>query len=75
MDWIDHHNDICHWASAKTAVVPHVEAKNFTQTKAKTYNAPPRYEVHCEYAGGIRTSMGPHNTMGMKVIGTEGGCT
>ena len=27
-----------------------------------------------EYAG-IRTSMGPHNNMGMKVIGTEGWCT
>ena len=73
MDWIGHHNDICHWALGEDRGGPtRVEAKNFTQTKAKTYNAPPHYEVHCEYAGGIRTSMGPHNTMGMKVIGTEG---
>ena len=73
MDWIGHHNDICHWALGEDRGGPtRVEAKNFTKTKAKTYNAPPHYEVHCEYQNGIRTSMGPHNRMGMKVIGTQG---
>jgi predicted dehydrogenase len=73
MDWIGHHNDICHWALGEDHGGPtRVEARNFSKTQAKTYNAPPHYEVHCEYASGIRTSIGSHNTMGMKVIGEKG---
>ena len=42
------HNDICHWALGEDRGGPtRVEAKNFTKSKAKSYNAPPRYEVHC----------------------------
>ena len=73
MDWIGHHNDICHWALGEDNGGPtRVEAKNFTKSKAKSYDSPPRYEVHCEYAGGIKTSIGTHNRMGVKVIGENG---
>jgi predicted dehydrogenase len=73
MDWIGHHNDICHWALGEDKGGPtRVEAKNFTKSKAKSYDSPPRYEVHCEYAGGIKTSIGSHNRMGVKVIGEDG---
>ena len=73
MDWIGHHNDICHWALGEDHGGPtRVEAKNFTKSKSKSYDAPPRYEVHCEYADGIKTSIGSHNRMGVKVIGEDG---
>ena len=49
-----------------------VEAKNFRLSKAKSYNSPTEYEVHCEYAGGIKTSIGSHNRMGVKITGEDG---
>jgi predicted dehydrogenase len=73
MDWIGHHNDICHWALGEDNGGPiRVEAKNFQPTKVKIYNDHTHYEVHCEYAGGIKTSIGSHNRMGVKITGEDG---
>jgi len=73
MDWIGHHNDICHWMLNEDNGGPtRVEAKNFRLSKAKSYNSPTEYEVHCEYAGGIKTSIGSHNRMGVKITGEDG---
>ena len=73
MDWIGHHNDIAHWGLGEDRGGPiRVEARNFTWISVPVYQAPEHYEVHCEYAGGIQTSIGTHNTMGTKFIGEEG---
>jgi hypothetical protein len=73
MDWIGHHNDIAHWGLGEDRGGPiRVEARNFTWISVPVYKAPEHYEVHCEYAGGIRTSIGTHNKMGTKFIGEEG---
>ncbi|MBC8327077.1 MAG: Gfo/Idh/MocA family oxidoreductase [Verrucomicrobia subdivision 3 bacterium] len=73
MDWIGHHNDICHWMLGEDNGGPtRVEAKNFRRSTAKSYDSPTTYEVHCEYAGGIKTSIGSHNRMGVKVTGEDG---
>ena len=73
MDWIGHHNDIAHWGLGEDRGGPiRVEARNFTWIPVPVYKAPEHYEVHCEYAGGIRTSIGTHNKMGTKFIGEEG---
>ena len=55
MDWIGHHNDIAHWVLGEDQGGPtRVEAKNFNWSPVSVYKAPVTYEVHCEYAGGIR---------------------
>ena len=73
MDWIGHHNDIAHWALGEDQGGPtRVEAKNFSWSPVSVYKAPVTYEVHCEYAGGIRSSIGTHNTMGARFIGEDG---
>ena len=73
MDWIGHHNDIAHWALGEDQGGPtRVEAKNFNWSPVSVYKAPVTYEVHCEYAGGIRSSIGTHNTMGARFIGEDG---
>jgi len=73
MDWIGHHNDIAHWALGEDQGGPvRVEAKNFQWSPVPVYKAPLHYEVHCEYAGGIRSSIGTHNTMGTRFIGEDG---
>ena len=73
MDWIGHHNDIAHWGLGEDQGGPiSVEAKNFTWSPVPVYKAPEHYEVYCEYAGGIQTSIGTHNKMGTRFIGEDG---
>ena len=73
MDWIGHHNDIAHWGLGEDAGGPtRVKAKNFNWSPVPSYHAPVQYEVHCEYAGGVRSSIGTHNTMGTRFIGEDG---
>ena len=73
MDWIGHHNDIAHWALGEDQGGPtRVEARNFNWSPVPVYKAPVNYEVHCEYAGGIRSSIGTHNPMGARFIGEDG---
>ena len=73
MDWIGHHNDIAHWGLGEDAGGPtRVKAKNFNWSPVPSYHAPVQYEVHCEYAEGVRSSIGSHNTMGTRFIGEDG---
>jgi len=73
MDWIGHHNDIAHWVLGEDQGGPtRVKAKNFSWSPVSVYKAPVDYEVHCEYAGGIRSSIGTHNRMGARFIGEDG---
>ncbi len=73
MDWIGHHNDICHWGLGMDQSGPEsVEAVGWTWPETDVYNSPVDYEVRCTYAGGIETSIGSVNPMGTKWIGEEG---
>ena len=73
MDWIGHHNDICHWGLGEDLGGPvRVEARNFRATSIDVYSAPVAYEVHCDYANGVRTSLGTHNRGGTTFLGENG---
>ena len=74
MDWIGHHNDICHWGLDMDKGGPlSVEAKNFTyQPGLDIYNSPVDYDVHCEYPGGVQVLISSRNQMGTKWIGENG---
>ena len=73
MDWIGHHNDICHWGLGMDNSGPSkVEAVGWTWPTTEIYDSPVDYEVVCEYAGGIKTSIGSVNPMGCKWIGENG---
>ncbi len=73
MDWIGHHNDIAHWGLDMDKSGPSkVEAVGWTWPETKIYDSPVDYEVRCEYAGGITSSIGSVNPMGCKWIGENG---
>lgn len=73
MDWIGHHNDIAHWAiGADNAGPTKVEAIGWTFPDTDVYDTPHQYEIRCEYAGGIQTSISSRNQLGTKFIGENG---
>ncbi len=73
MDWIGHHNDIAHWALDVDASGPvRVEAVDWTWPETDVYNTPHHYEIRCEYAGGVTSSISTRNKSGTKWIGEDG---
>ena len=74
MDWIGHHNDICHWGLGMDLSGPiEVQAKGFAYPEDRTvWNAAMSYEVACKYEGGITTSISNKHPMGAKWIGESG---
>lgn len=73
MDWIGHHNDIAHWALDSDASGPtRVEAVNWTFPEGEVYNTPHHYEIRCEYASGVQSSISSRHPLGTKFIGEEG---
>lgn len=73
MDWIGHHNDIAHWALDVDHTGPvRVEAVQWTFPKLDAYNTPHHYEIQCEYAGGVTTSISSRHTGGVKFVGDAG---
>ena len=73
MDWIGHHNDIAHWSLDADQSGPlSVEAVDWKFPATKVYDTPQHYEIVCEYAGGVRTSISNNNKLGTKWIGDEG---
>jgi len=73
MDWIGHHNDIAHWSLDADRSGPHaVEAVDWRFPETKVYDTPRDYEIVCEYAGGVRSSISNKNKLGTKWIGEEG---
>ncbi|MEZ6130105.1 MAG: Gfo/Idh/MocA family oxidoreductase [Planctomycetaceae bacterium] len=73
MDWIGHHNDIAQWAIGQHQTGPTlVEAVEWTLPKTDVYNTPMDYTIRCEYAGGITSTISSRNTLGLKLIGSEG---
>jgi predicted dehydrogenase len=74
MDWIGHHNDICHWGIGRDRSGPiEVQAKGFEYPEdRRVWNSAWKYEVACKYEDGITTSISNRHRMGAKWIG-EGG--
>lgn len=73
MDWIGHHNDIAHWALGLDDSGPvQVEAVSWTYPETKVYDTPHHYEIRCEYAGGVTSSISSRHTVGAKFIGQDG---
>jgi predicted dehydrogenase len=73
MDWIGHHNDIAHWAlDLDTSGPSKVEAVNWTFPEGEVYNTPHHYEIRCDYAGGIRSSISSRHALGTKFLGENG---
>ena len=73
MDWIGHHNDIAHWALGVDRLGPtKINAANWTFPATDVYDTPHHYEIHCEYAGGIITSISSRHRLGTRVIGEDG---
>lgn len=73
MDWIGHHNDIAHWALGMDRSGPlKVEAVGWTFPETDVYNTPHHYDIRCEYAGGISSSISDRNRTGTKWIGEDG---
>jgi predicted dehydrogenase len=73
MDWIGHHNDIAHWALNLDQSGPSkVEAVNCTFPDGDVYDTPHQYEIRCDYASGVRTSISSSNQLGTKFIGEDG---
>lgn len=73
MDWIGHHNDIAHWALDLDQSGPiRVAAVNWSYPETDVYNTPIQYEIHCDYASGVRSVISSGNPIGTKIIGSEG---
>jgi hypothetical protein len=73
MDWIGHHNDITHWALGMDHSGPiRVEAMDWRYPETSVYNTPQQYEIRCEYAGGVTTSISSRHPIGSKFIGDDG---
>ncbi len=73
MDWIGHHNDIAHWALDIDESGPtEVEAVNWTFPDTDVYNTPHHYEIRCEYAEGVTSSISSRHAVGTKLFGQDG---
>ena len=73
MDWIGHHNDIAHWALGMDRLGPSkIEAVGWTFPDTDIYNTPQQYEIHCEYTGGVTSTISCKNAIGTKLIGDQG---
>ena len=73
MDWIGHHNDIAQWALGEHRGGPEVvEAVGWTFPETDIYNTPHHYQIRCEYAGGIVSTIGDMHRVGTKWIGEDG---
>ncbi|MCP4643077.1 MAG: Gfo/Idh/MocA family oxidoreductase [bacterium] len=73
MDFIGHHNDIAHWGLGMDKGGPtRVEAVNWRFPDTEVYNTPQDYEIRCEYAKGITSTIGNKNPTGVKWIGEDG---
>jgi predicted dehydrogenase len=73
MDFIGHHNDIAHWGLDMDHAGPErVEAVGWTHLETDSYNTPVKYEIRCQYPGGIETAIGSKFESGLKWIGESG---
>jgi predicted dehydrogenase len=72
MDWIGHHNDIAEWGLGTEAQLVRVEAVDWTLPETDIYNTPVHFDIRCQYAGGVETSISDRHEQGTKWIGEQG---
>jgi predicted dehydrogenase len=73
LDWINHHNDIAHWAMGYDDTGPvEVSATGEFLPPDGVWNAMINYSVDCLYADGVTTNISNKNPMGTKWIGENG---
>lgn len=73
MDWIGHHNDIAQWALGEHRGGPQVvEAVDWTFPDTEIYNTPHHYQIRCQYAGCITSTISDATPVGTKWIGEDG---
>ncbi len=76
MDWIGHHNDIAHWGLDFDKSGPKtIKATGFDYAKGENreiYDSAWKYEVICEYEGGIDWRISNRFRRGAKFIGENG---
>ncbi len=73
MDFIGHHNDIAHWGLDVDRSGPsRVEAVNWVYPQTDVYDTPAAYDIICDYAGGIRSTISSRLPLGTKWIGEQG---
>ena len=73
MDWIGHHNDIAMWGlGPEAARLTRVEAVRWTFPETDIYDTPVHFEIRCDHAGGIQTSISDRHRQGTKWIGDRG---
>ena len=73
MDWIGHHNDIAHWGIGVEDSGPvRVESRGWIWPETEAYDTPVEYEVHSEYAGGVKGIISTKNRQGTTWKGEHG---
>ena len=73
MDWIGHHNDIAEWGlEPEGAKLARVEAVDWTFPETDIYNTPVHFDIRCQYARGVETSISDRHKQGTKWIGERG---
>ncbi|MFM1800889.1 MAG: Inositol 2-dehydrogenase [Planctomycetota bacterium] len=73
MDWIGHHNDIAHWALNLDHSGPvEIKATGWTFPTPEIYNTPFEYEIQCQYADGLTTSIASRYPVGIRFVGESG---
>lgn len=73
MDWIGHHNDIAHWALGLDKSGPvRVEAVDWTFPETDVYDTPHQYTIRCEYRDGATGTISSRNSIGTRIVGTDG---
>ncbi len=73
MDWIGHHNDIAEWGLGPDgAKLARVEAVDWKFPETDIYDTPVHFDIHCQYVGGVETSISDRHEQGTKWIGERG---
>jgi predicted dehydrogenase len=74
MDWIGHHNDIAHWGMGieRSGPVEVTAAGQWTWAEFAGYDTPVHYEIRCQYADGVTSTISSQLKGGPKWIGEDG---
>ncbi len=72
MDWIGHHNDIAEWGLGPEAKLARVEAVDWKFPETDIYNTPVPFDIRCQYASGVESSISDRHAQGTKWIGERG---
>ena len=76
MDWIGHHNDIAEWGlGPDRAKLARVEAVDWKFPETDIYDTPVHFDIHCQYVGGVETSISDRTSKGRNGSASAAGCS